>query len=266
MRGSGRPVLLLHGDGATLEQEAGASVAGSRSAAAEWSPWTISPLRLLIVGPADVRPVGSFATPPPPCSTRWASGGAIGSLSATPWGGADASGKPGETESLAEILSEHVAGLVLINKLGPGSGGSSAHVSQGRRARLGGGGAIEPSTVPRHRVRKEELRRCRPPGRLTVAAARAIGFDSPVARRRGFARRLLGIDLTEALATTTFPVLALAGSADRAVLPEGSAEIAALIPGARFELLEGAGHPPPMERSAEVAHLIVQLTAESACV
>ena len=84
-------------------------------------------------------------------------------------------------------------------------------------------------------------------------------------RRRGFARRLLGIDLTEALPTIGLPVLAVAGSADRVVPPAGSAEIAALIPGARFELLEGAGHMLPMERSADVADLIVRFTADLAC-
>jgi len=163
-----------------------------------------------------------------------------------------------------EILSEHVAGLVLINSSARGP--ADRALTRAKAAALDWAVVERLSRDQRHGIvfaRKNFGVGAR---RSHVVAARAIGFDSPVRRRRGFARRLLGIDLTEALPTIRLPVLALAGSADRVVPPEGSAEIAALIPGARFELLEGAGHMVPMERSVEVADLIVQLTADSACV
>jgi pimeloyl-ACP methyl ester carboxylesterase len=72
------------------------------------------------------------------------------------------------------------------------------------------------------------------------------------------ARRLLGIDLTDGLAAVGLPVLLLAGSSDRVVAPGESVRLARLIPGARFELFPDAGHMLPMERSAEVAELILR--------
>ena len=95
-----------------------------------------------------------------------------------------------------------------------------------------------------------------------MLAVRTIGLDSPAERRRGLARRLLGIDLTGALSRVTVPVLVLAGSADRLVPVTDSAYTTSLIPGARMETFEGAGHMLPLECSAEVAEQILQLADE----
>lgn len=98
--------------------------------------------------------------------------------------------------------------------------------------------------------------------RSHIAAARAIGLASPAARRQGLTRRLLGIDLTDRLGDVRVPVLVLAGAADRVVAPTESERIAATIPGAQLEVFRGAGHMLPVERSTEVAERILRLAAE----
>ena len=50
-----------------------------------------------------------------------------------------------------------------------------------------------------------------------VRAMRAAGFDSPVARRRGFTVRLLGVDLVDRLGEIDVPVPIMAGALDRLV-------------------------------------------------
>jgi 3-oxoadipate enol-lactonase len=255
--GSGCPVLLLHGHGATLDTFAllarGLEERGCRVVA------------------MDQRGFGRSSSVPPTfdlwglCDDAATVLDALGLRRAIvvghSMGGAVALGL---AISRPEILGEHVAGLVLINSSARGP--ADRAITRARAAALDWAVVERLGRNSRHGIVFARKNFGVDARRSHVAAARAIGFDSPVRRRRGFARRLLGIDLTEALPTIRLPVLALAGSADRVVPPEGSAEIAALIPGARFELLEGAGHMVPMERSVQVADLIVQLTADSACV
>ena len=91
-----------------------------------------------------------------------------------------------------------------------------------------------------------------------MEATRAIGLASPVARRQGFARRLLGVDLTEQLGSVDVPVLALTGSSDRVISARESERLVRLLPDARLEVFPNTGHMLPMERSDEVAALILQ--------
>lgn len=63
-------------------------------------------------------------------------------------------------------------------------------------------------------------------------------------------------DLTDAISAISLPALVIAGDADLATpvdLVRGCAEA---IPGARFEILEGAGHIPSIEQPAVLARLI----------
>jgi len=256
-RGSGRPVLLLHGHGATMDTFA---LLAPRLAE-----------RGFRVVAMDQRGFGRSSSVPPAFDLWGLCDDAVTVLEALglrrtivvghSMGGAVALGL---AISHPEILGEYVAGLVLINSSARGP--ADRALTRARAAALDWPVVERLSRDPRHGIVFARKNFGVDARRSHVVAARAIGLDSPVRRRRGFARRLLGIDLTEAVPTIRLPVLALAGSADRVVSPEGSAEIAALIPGARFELLEGAGHMLPMERSADVANLIVQLTADSACV
>ncbi len=94
-----------------------------------------------------------------------------------------------------------------------------------------------------------------------VVAAHAAGLDSPVARRRGFSRRLLGVDLSAGLAAIDVPVLVLAGEVDRVLPVSESAWVAAAVPGAQLRTFPGAGHMLPLERAADVAAEIAAVAA-----
>jgi 3-oxoadipate enol-lactonase len=58
------------------------------------------------------------------------------------------------------------------------------------------------------------------------------------------------------------PVLVLCGAEDIATPPESGRELARLIPGAKFSLIEGAGHLPCIEKPAAMAARIMQFFRE----
>jgi 3-oxoadipate enol-lactonase/4-carboxymuconolactone decarboxylase len=65
-------------------------------------------------------------------------------------------------------------------------------------------------------------------------------------------------DLRADAAAIAVPVLCLGGAEDRSVPPDAVAALAAAIPGARLEILDGVGHLPAIEAPARVAALIEQ--------
>ena len=67
-----------------------------------------------------------------------------------------------------------------------------------------------------------------------------------------------GLDLIEA------PTLCLVGDQDGATPVALVRETAALIKGSRFEIIEGAGHLPNVEKPATVARLIAEHIARTA--
>jgi pimeloyl-ACP methyl ester carboxylesterase len=95
-----------------------------------------------------------------------------------------------------------------------------------------------------------------------VVAAHTTGLDSPVARRRGFSRRLLGVDLTAGLADLDVPLVVLAGDADRVVPVAESERVARQVRGATLRVFHGAGHMLPLERAAEVASTIAEMATD----
>ena len=83
----------------------------------------------------------------------------------------------------------------------------------------------------------------------------------------GYARLSAAIrdtDLTEAAPDIRLPVLAMAGEHDGATPPDLVRDTARLIPGARFEIIDGAGHLPCVEQPQAVAALIADFLAEAA--
>ncbi len=79
------------------------------------------------------------------------------------------------------------------------------------------------------------------------------------------ARAASSYDYTEALGAVACPVLVLQGLADRLTPPGGSVLLhRALPPGARLEMIEGAGHNLPAEMPERVARMILDF-AEQAC-
>jgi len=87
---------------------------------------------------------------------------------------------------------------------------------------------------------------------------------TPVDGYVGTCAALRDADLTATSAKLDIPTLCLCGSDDGATTPDLVRSTADLIPGARFELIEGAGHLPCIEAPNAVAGLILAFTAEGA--
>jgi 3-oxoadipate enol-lactonase len=78
----------------------------------------------------------------------------------------------------------------------------------------------------------------------------------PTAPLNAATRALYDFDLSPKLPQLNKPTLVIAGEADVLTRPEGMKEIAALIPGAEFRLIPGAGHMIPVEQPKLVEELI----------
>lgn len=70
-------------------------------------------------------------------------------------------------------------------------------------------------------------------------------------------------EAVERLRDLDLPTLVLHGTADRIISPEGGRLLAEVIPGARLELLDGAGHLFYWERPEESAKLVREFAASS---
>ncbi len=63
-------------------------------------------------------------------------------------------------------------------------------------------------------------------------------------------------DLTQAVTGITTPTLVICGDGDQSTPPELVKATAALIPGARFEIIKGCGHIPPAEQPEALIALL----------
>ncbi|SET60608.1 3-oxoadipate enol-lactonase [Oceanicella actignis] len=86
---------------------------------------------------------------------------------------------------------------------------------------------------------------------------------TPVEGYLGCCAAIRDTDLLESTARLRLPTLALAGDEDGSTPPDLVRETAALIPGARFALVRGAGHLPGVERPDETARLILDFLKEN---
>lgn len=73
---------------------------------------------------------------------------------------------------------------------------------------------------------------------------------------------LADADLTGAVGRIGLPVLMVAGSEDGATAPEAVRATAERIPGARFEIIEGAGHLPMVEAPGKFAAVVLPFLRE----
>ena len=78
----------------------------------------------------------------------------------------------------------------------------------------------------------------------------------------GCAAAIAGTDFYTTTAALRLPVLAIAGDADGSTPPDLVREMADLVPGARFELIRGAGHLPCVERPDIYAALLTGFLRE----
>ena len=73
---------------------------------------------------------------------------------------------------------------------------------------------------------------------------------------------LFGMDLTPHLASIDLPTLVIGGTADVLTPPMEARRLARLIPGARLEMVDGAGHTIMLERAEELEDLLVEFASE----
>ena len=78
----------------------------------------------------------------------------------------------------------------------------------------------------------------------------------PVEGYLGAMAAISGADFYTPTSGLTLPTLAIAGAEDRSTPPDLVRETAELIKGARFELIRGAGHLPPVDRPEEYVGLL----------
>jgi pimeloyl-ACP methyl ester carboxylesterase len=81
------------------------------------------------------------------------------------------------------------------------------------------------------------------------AMLRRMGPDAFVRQQRAAAARP---DSRPGLAVVAVPTYVVAGDCDRVIPPDHAVELAAMIPGAGFTLLDTCGHLSPIERAADV--------------
>ena len=85
---------------------------------------------------------------------------------------------------------------------------------------------------------------------------RSVGAETAIRQNRAVCTRA---DHRGALASLRLPTLVMVGRADRITPPPLSEELASLIPHARLESIDGAGHMAPLEQPARVARLLRSL-------
>lgn len=90
----------------------------------------------------------------------------------------------------------------------------------------------------------------------TLSIFRDAGAEATIRQNRAIMARG---DHRGALAQLRLPVLVMCGRDDKLTPPKLSEELAALIPGARLEWIEGAGHMTPLEQPARLAALLKTL-------
>lgn len=86
---------------------------------------------------------------------------------------------------------------------------------------------------------------------------------TPQAGYLGCCAAIAGADLHGLTSGLRLPTLVIAGSEDGASPPDLVAATAALIPGARFEVIQGAGHLPCVEAPAAYADILVPFLQEN---
>jgi 3-oxoadipate enol-lactonase len=89
-----------------------------------------------------------------------------------------------------------------------------------------------------------------------LALWRNMLVRQPVSGYSGTCAALRDADLTESARAIEVPTLVVGGSADGSTPPELVKSLADLIPGARFAVIDGAGHLPMVDAPEELVRLI----------
>lgn len=160
-------------------------------------------------------------------------------------------------QGLAAERPDLVSGVVLSNtaaKIG------TPEIWQERIATVREGGieAIADATMERWFARATRAER---PD--LVEAYRNMLTRTPLEGYLGCMAAIAETDLYESTARLGLPVLGIGGSEDGSTPPDLVRETTELVEGARFSLIRGAGHLPPVEKPEEYAALISAFLIET---
>jgi 3-oxoadipate enol-lactonase len=163
-------------------------------------------------------------------------------------------------QGLAAARPDLVRALVLSNtaaKVG------TAQTWEERKAAIRRGGIAAIADGILERWFSPEFRAGRPD---ELALWRHMLTRTPVSGYLGCCAALAAADLRERATGLRLPTLAIAGSIDGSTPPDLVRETAALIPGSRFEIIDGAGHIPCVETPEAHARLIGDFLKENGLV
>lgn len=88
----------------------------------------------------------------------------------------------------------------------------------------------------------------------------AVGADAAIRQNRAIMGRK---DHRTMLSALRMPTLVVCGREDKVTPPALSEDLAALVPGARLEWIDGAGHQTPIEQPEALAALLASLVQEA---
>ncbi len=124
---------------------------------------------------------------------------------------------------------------------------------QARIAAVAQGGVAAVVETVLTRYLNDDFRREHPE---VLAAMRAKLLRAPDAGYLAACHAVAGVDWLDALPSVRTPVLVIAGARDAGAPPAAGQAIAERIAGARFEVIDGASHLPPVETPAAFTALV----------
>ena len=157
-------------------------------------------------------------------------------------------------QGLAAKRLDLVRGVVLSNTA-PKIGTRAMWEERIATVEDGGPGALSEAVMARWFSRPFRESAAATPWRRMVEVTPAAGYA-------GCAAAIAGTDFYTTTAALRLPALAIGGSEDGSTPPDLVRELAELIPGARFELIRGAGHLPCVEQPAAYAALLARFLDE----
>jgi non-heme chloroperoxidase len=156
-----------------------------------------------------------------------------------------------------EVAARRVAGVVLLSTLSRTALSGNRHLLHALERIAGAvpdaGGVLK---LPDVGLLIARIGFGRDPQPSHVELTRQMILACDPETRKAAPRALLGLDLSKELRNITRPTLVICGTNDVITPPAEARRIARKIPGARLELLDGAGHMLMLERAETIDALI----------
>jgi non-heme chloroperoxidase len=162
-----------------------------------------------------------------------------------------------------DVVRDRVAGVVLLSTLSRTALSGNRHLLHALELLAGAtpdaGGVMKLTNVG---LLVARIGFGRNPQPSHVELTRQMIMACDPATRKAAPSALLGLDLTKELSRIAVPTIVISGTNDVIAPPAESRRMARRIPGARLELLDGAGHMLMLERAETIDALITEFAHE----